>query len=41
MLGRRTHRSTILLARFALLSVVLAIAALNGLFDPVVELLTR
>lgn len=41
MFGYRRHRSTILLALFALLSVVLAVAALNGVLDPIVELLTR
>lgn len=41
MFGYRSHRSTILLALFAVLSVVLALAAFNGVLDPVVELLTR
>ena len=41
MAGRRAHYSTILLALFALVSVVLALAAVNGLLDPVVEILSR
>lgn len=41
MVGRRFHRSTILLALFAMVSVLLALAAVDGLLDPVVELLGR
>lgn len=41
MVGRGVHLSTVLLATFALLSVVLALAALGGHLDPIVELLTR
>ena len=41
MVGRRLHPSTVLLALFAVVSVVLALAAVNGLLDPVVELLGR
>lgn len=39
--GRPFHHSTILLALFALLSVALAVAALNGLLDPIVEILNQ